>query len=678
MNGYKYRVQLNKTGNTCGLTSDETMLTVYPLPIVNDVTIIQCDDDLDAVTSFNLTVKNDVISSNSANETFSYYTSILGANTANPAQLITTPLAFTNTTPGTMKVWARVINTNECFRVAQLTLKVLATQIPKNFKRMFEECDDFLDVNGNNTTANNKRDGVSSFNFSSVYNDIKNLLPAGNYSITFYRNQADALAEANVIIDISNYRNIDYPNLQQIWGRVDSDIDNSCFGLGPFVTLTVEKLPFANRVEIQRQCDDNQDGIFTFDTTNLELDLLKGQSLSNVKVTYFDQLNNSLPSAFPSTFTTKSQTIRAVVTNKTTLKCLDETLIVFTVDDLPEAFPIPEAFTTVCDDEFDPLAQDGKFAFDTSTFETTLLRGQTRMTVKYFDQNGNSLPSPLPNPFITGTQNVKAIVENLINPSCSASLIIPFVVNPLPNINLNTDGGENELVCSNLPTFFVKLDAGIQGNTPANSYTYIWSKDRTVLSGQNLSTLDVNAEGNYTVEVINTFGCSRIRTIKVTASDLAHIDNIIIFDMTDINTVTVNATGKGKYEYSLDDAFGSFQLSNVFTNVPSGIHEVFINDINGCGIVSKTIAVVGVPKYFTPNNDGYNDYWNVKGINANFNANSIIYIFDRYGKLLTKIAPTSQGWDGTFSGTPLPSDDYWYTIKLEDGREAKGHFSLKR
>ncbi len=52
MNGYKYRVQLNKIGNSCGLTSAETTLTVYVLPVVNDITIIQCDDDLDAVSSF--------------------------------------------------------------------------------------------------------------------------------------------------------------------------------------------------------------------------------------------------------------------------------------------------------------------------------------------------------------------------------------------------------------------------------------------------------------------------------------------------------------------------------------------------------------------------------------------------------------------------------------------------
>jgi hypothetical protein len=40
MNGFKYRVQLNKIGNSCGLNSNETTLTVYPLPVVNDVTIM--------------------------------------------------------------------------------------------------------------------------------------------------------------------------------------------------------------------------------------------------------------------------------------------------------------------------------------------------------------------------------------------------------------------------------------------------------------------------------------------------------------------------------------------------------------------------------------------------------------------------------------------------------------
>ncbi|SHG95398.1 gliding motility-associated C-terminal domain-containing protein [Flavobacterium fluvii] len=687
MNGYKYRVVLNKTGNSCGLTSAQTTLTVYPLPVVNNVTIVQCDNDLDAISTFNLTVKNNVISSNSANETFTYYKTLAGANTANAAQLINTPLAFTNTTPVTMPVWVRVVNSNGCFRTAQITLQVLATQIPITFNRTFVVCDDFLDTNGASNTNNNKRDGISSFNFSSATPAIKALLPtAGNYSVTYYRNQADALAELNAITDISNYRNIGYPNTQNIWVRVDSDMDNACYGLGPFVTLTVEKLPFANAVPVFRQCDDNQDGIFPFNTSNLETTLLGTNQSFPVTVTYFDAANNPLKDAngvlmtspFPATFASTSQTIKAVVINNTTQKCFDEITIQFIVDDLPEAFAVPTTLTTTCDDEPDPLTQNGKIAFDTTTFQSTILGTQTGLIVKYFDGNGNPLSSPLPNPFITGTQNVTVVVENPINTTCKASQIIPFIVNPLPNINLNTNGSEDELVCSNLPTFYVQLNAGIQDGSPTSNYSYIWSKDGVVLAGKTAYTLDVNAEGIYTVQVSNISGCGRIRTIKVTASDVAHIQTTVIVDMTDINTITINVTGAGDYEYSLDDSSGFFQDSNILTNVPAGIHEVFIRDKNGCGTVSKTVAVVGLPKFFTPNNDGFNDYWNAKGISATFNSHSIIYIFDRYGKLLKQVAATSEGWDGTFNGKPMPGDDYWYTIKLDDGREAKGHFSLKR
>ncbi|MFV8353363.1 T9SS type B sorting domain-containing protein [Flavobacterium sp. XS2P14] len=676
MNGYKYRVKLDKIGNSCGLLSNDTTLIVYTLPTVNNITIIQCDDDLDAVTTFNLTVKNDEISSNFANETFSYYTSFSGATMANASELISTPKAFTNTTPGMMKVYARVLNSNGCFSVAELTLKVLATQVPSTFNRKFTQCDDFLDINGNNNASNDKRDGVSTFDFSSAEKDIKNLLPAGNYTITFYRNQADALAETNAINNISNYRNIGYTNTQEIWGRVDSDTDNACYGLGPYVSLTVEKLPFANAVTIPRQCDDDQDGKYTFNTATLESDLVQGQT--SITVTYFDQNNNSLSSPFPSTYTTGTQTIKAVVTNNSTLKCFDETLITFTVDDLPEAFQVPVNLTTVCDDELDPFLQDGKFAFDTSTFQNTILGNQTGMIVKYFDANGASLSSPLPNPYISNTQNIRAVVENPANPACKASITLPFIVNSLPPINLNADGSENELVCSNLPTFFVTLNAGIQDGSPSTDYTYEWFKDNVLLPNENNYTLDVNQEGTYTVEVTTVLGCSRIRTIKVTASDIASITSIDVVDLADTNTVTVNVSGKGIYEYSLDSPFGPFQDSNFFDNVTADIHIVYVNDKNGCGTVSKTIAVVGVPKFFTPNGDGYNDYWNVKGLSANFNGNSIIYIFNRFGKLLKQIIPTDQGWDGTFTGQPLPSDDYWYTVKLENGREVKGHFSLKR
>jgi gliding motility-associated-like protein len=105
---------------------------------------------------------------------------------------------------------------------------------------------------------------------------------------------------------------------------------------------------------------------------------------------------------------------------------------------------------------------------------------------------------------------------------------------------------------------------------------------------------------------------------------------------------------------------------------------LYVRDQNGCGTNVIQINVIGYLKFFTPNNDGANDFWQVKGIDNQFQANSTISIFDRYGKLITQIQPNAQGWDGTFNGQALPASDYWFKVNLEDGRIFKGHFSLKR
>ncbi|MCX8482256.1 MAG: T9SS type B sorting domain-containing protein, partial [Crocinitomicaceae bacterium] len=328
--------------------------------------------------------------------------------------------------------------------------------------------------------------------------------------------------------------------------------------------------------------------------------------------------------------------------------------------------------TTVCDDEVDPTNQDGKYAFDTSTFETTILAGQTGMTVKYYDQNNILLPSPLPNPFITATQNVTVAVENPINTNCSATTTIPFIVHRIPNIELNS----TQLICSNIPTFFVTLDAGFLDNSSAANFNYNCKKDGAILN-ITTPTLGVNSEGNYTVGVTNQSGCSRTRSIQVTASNIATITSIDIVDLVDSNTVTINTTGPGDYEYSMDYLNGLWQDSNFFSNVPGGIHEIFVNDKNGCGVVSKEITVLSIPKFFTPNNDSYNDFWTVKGMISYPNAE--LRIFDRYGKLLKELSPTSLGWDGTFNGQELPASDYWYVFKMDaTAPEKRGHFSLKR
>jgi len=675
MNGYQYRVFLNKNGNSCGLYSAAGILTTYALPtITTPITLKQCDDDTDGISSFNLTEKNSFISTNYASETFTYFTTYNGADTNDASVKINNPTAYIS---GSGSVYARVDNANGCFRIAQINLIVTVTQINSaTFHRNFTLCDD--SVSGISTDT----DGTSVFDFSSVTNDILAILPipSSNYTITYYANQADALAEVNAITNISNYRNT-ILNQQNIYVRIDSNLDNSCFGLGPFVTLTAEALPVANAVNATntiRHCDDDQDGSYIFDTSNLEATILNGQT--NKTVTYYDNLGN-LITVTPTFTVNTTQTITVRVTNNVTSAsngpCYDEETITFIVDKLPQIFPITSLQLTQCDNETDPALQDGIYPFDSSNIESTILGSQTGMDISFTLQNGTVL-NHLPNPFNSGTQNVIVTVTNPINTSCPVTTTLNFVVNPVPMIDLNQNGWANELVCTNLPTFTVTINAGVLNGTPTSSYTYQWYLDGTILPGATSYSLTVNTGGTYTVDVTNTFGCVKTRTIEVTTSVIATIDAINIVDLSDINTVEVIVSGNGDYVYSIQDPYGPYQASNFFTNVPMGIYTVYVKDLNGCGITQQTISVLGVPQYFTPNGDGFNDTWNIKGANNQFYSNSVIRIYDRFGKLIKQISPLGQGWDGTYNGQLAPADDYWYNINFDDGRSAKGHFSLKR
>ena len=73
---------------------------------------------------------------------------------------------------------------------------------------------------------------------------IQALYPVGQVlDITYYQTITDALAEQNAITNASNFTNTSSPTTQNIFVRVDSQLDNECLGLGHHITLNVEPLP---------------------------------------------------------------------------------------------------------------------------------------------------------------------------------------------------------------------------------------------------------------------------------------------------------------------------------------------------------------------------------------------------------------------------------------------------
>ena len=143
-------------------------------------------------------------------------------------------------------------------------------------------------------------------------------------------------------------------------------------------------------------------------------------------------------------------------------------------------------------------------------------------------------------------------------------------------------------------------------------------------------------------------------------------------------TIEVTVLPIGTYAYSLDG--GNFQTSNVFENISSCDHKILVKDLAGCGKSNVTISffVWDYPRFFTPNNDGYNDYWNI--FCNNYRPLKIV-IYDRYGKIVKQFLSTSLGWDGKYNGNELISDDYWFTVEYtENGGNKifKSHFAMKR
>ncbi|MEX0289024.1 MAG: T9SS type B sorting domain-containing protein [Flavobacteriaceae bacterium] len=202
--------------------------------------------------------------------------------------------------------------------------------------------------------------------------------------------------------------------------------------------------------------------------------------------------------------------------------------------------------------------------------------------------------------------------------------------------------------------------------------------------------VDLTETGEYRYEAYNTVSqsgndleCPTTKNFTVVSSAPPVIRDINISETALGLRVEVIAEGIGDYEFAIDDINGPYQDSNVFPNITAGSHTVYVRDKNGCGIVEQQIeqdiTVEGFPKFFTPNGDGINDFWQfIPPPLAGSNTVNVIHIFDRFGNLLAQIDPVSIGWDGNFNGQPLPSSDYWFKARDNLNNEIRGHFALKR
>lgn len=446
-------------------------------------------------------------------------------------------------------------------------------------------------------------------------------------------------------------------------------------------TITIFDLPNVVSPIVLQQCDDDNDGITSFNLHQSEELISSDVPTPNYSfhLNLLDAEENSNPIIDTKNFSNAvASQIFVRVENQLNCHTIVDLNLQVSTTQIPEDFMLP---IHECDDDLiDGDDNNGITTFDFSSATQDILDlfpANQNLIVTYYENIEDALAllneidsSSFRNENSPFSQQIVVRVDNENNNACvGLGYHIALIVNPLPEFDLI----DLQFLCLNeLPNPLV-----IQVENAEGDYTYQWrNANGDLLVTNKTSILKVKEKGDYFVTAITDNNCERTKKVTVEVSEIAQVLSVDIVDVTENNTITIHVNGVGEYEYSLNDIYGPYQDENYFDGLFGGTHTIYVRDKNGCGIQEEEVIVLNIPKFFTPNNDGINDVWIIDGVFSQ--PYSKIYVFDKFGKVLKKIETDENGWDGTYRGNQMPSTDYWYHVQLDDGRDFKGHFSLIR
>ena len=450
---------------------------------------------------------------------------------------------------------------------------------------------------------------------------------------------------------------------------VEVVLDNGCEAFGE-VTIEFAQNPTVSNSTLQ-QCDANGDGLSQYNLFDALDDVTVNDS-SLIITGFYNNLSDAESEenviANPNTFqnTQVNQVVYARVASQAGCSAIasiqlttgNETLVLDALD--------------VCD--IDGII-DGITEIDLSTLSSQVQdQVPAGATVSFYENEEDAFNQQ--GEITTSFTNTEAFNQTIYirvndNGQCLSITTADIVILSPPVMA----DDELRFYCTNNFPETITLSAGVISSTAGLQYA--WQHNGTLLI-DNTSTIAINEPGSYIVTAVGANGCESSRSINVTPSSTATITNVSVVDGGENNTVTITVDGSGVYEYALGSILGPYQEESTFQNVPAGLYNLFIRDLNGCGIVTQELSVIGFPTYFTPNGDGINDTWKLEGAGQDTSTTVRFFIFNRYGKSMYQSRAMGNGWNGIYNGVELPPDDYWYLVELEDGRVFRGHFSLLR
>lgn len=243
-----------------------------------------------------------------------------------------------------------------------------------------------------------------------------------------------------------------------------------------------------------------------------------------------------------------------------------------------------------------------------------------------------------------------------------------FMVNPTVTITVNA--GKDTTACG---ISSLTLNGVVNAGTTVQ-WAQVPNPPGPVIG--NTPTVTVNpAIGTTQYVLVGTNGaCSASDTISVTSNPLPVPDAGIAMSTFATFSVTLggnptNPSG-GTVWWSPGAGLSDSTLTNPVVTSPqiSTTYTVYETNTFGCmGWDTITVTVLPtfiIPNGFSPNGDGYNDFWQID--NIQLFPDCEVEVFNRWGEPLFYSKGYNTPWNGTYGGKPVPVGTYYYLIRLHD------------
>lgn len=609
-----------------------------------------CDNNNDGQEPFNITQYESDIYSDTSSVIFTYYKNYDPSSQSfyNPIYNPQSYLAFAENT-----VYVKVqFTATGCFSIVALNLKINFLPTIILSEATLRRCDPSFDFN-------------ESFNLneatSTMFDQSQNTVQLSDIVITYYKtlNEANAGLVSSQIPSSQTTDNA----LTTIYARFESTA-TGCFSVQA-IHLKTYFPPKAINSVISGICDSNLNGKYEVNLLNYTsqmVDFFDPENHFKFYLNETDAQNSQNEITNPSNFEIATLPARIWVKVENIPGCNDRAFI-----DLQAGIKVAMSNSGPFILESCDAGNDGSEVVDITQFETQMLAGGTFTyypSLADLHNNTNAITNPSNFPYNTGPGGNLIYVKVASFGFCPemATIIVQFKVAPsfsIPDHYFCPYDGDS-----------VDIKPDFSG---LNLVSYEWKNAAGAVVSTDPELLGVNVAGTYSITVTAANDCTFTTTFEVKNYEVPIITQLVPND----NSFTVIATGSKPILYSIDGI--NWQTSNVFVNLPKGITTFYVKFENEeCRGLPKKGVVLDIPNVFTPNEDGINDHWIIKGLEVFEGQQSSIQVFDRQQIMVFEQKSADQFvWNGKWLGRPVPTTTYWYVITLPDGRLYKGWVVVK-